>query len=567
MTDLSPRPHALCIESLRRHLQARTGRAVQCIETHISWVLLDGDHAWKIKKPVRLGFVDFTDLATRRAACEDEVRLNRRLAPALYLGVRPIHAGEDGPSFDGDGPTIDYAVWMYQFAVDARLSVRARTGTLDGTTVDRLAVRLATFHMQAARAGADTPYGDPAGVLAETERVLVTLGERGMDAPRGALATRQDPNEEAPTHRGPGPSPAARLDAIARWCRAEGMRLLPRFAARKVRGWIRDGHGDLHLDNLVALGDDVTAFDCIEFDPNLRWVDVQADIAFLTMDLQAHGRPDLAWRFLDRWLEDTGDFDGLAVHRYYAVYRALVRSMVALIRRDEGLGGEAAEGADGGSDPGESRRTSRLSSTRPQDADLAYLDTADALAGPGRARLLITHGLSGSGKSFVTKRLLEAAGAVRLRSDVERKRLLGLRALDTTAALGQQIAYAPRTTQRTYARLGEAAAAALDGGLPVIVDAAFLRRGERLAFQDLARAMRVPFTILALDADPETLRGRVAARHTRGDDPSEADVAILKRQYAYREPLGADERTSCIDVDTTKPADIDTIAARWCAMR
>ena len=512
MTDLSHGPRALCIEALRRHLQACTGRAVQCIETHISWVLLDGVHAWKVKKPVQLEFLDFSDLATRRTACEDEVRLNRRLAPGLYLGVRPIHAGEDGPRLDGDGPTIDYAVWMHQFPADARLSVRARAGTLDAATVDRLAARLAAFHMQAARAGPDAPYGGPASVLAETARVLAGLRGRGADSG---------------------------LDAIARWCHDEEKRLLPRFAARKALGWIREGHGDLHLDNLVALGDAVTAFDCIEFDPGLRWIDVQADIAFLTMDLHAHGRPDLAWRFLDRWLEDAGDFDGLAVHRYYAVYRALVRSMVALIRREEGL--------DAG--------------------DVTYLGTAGSLAEQGRARLLITHGLSGSGKSFVTTRLLEAAGAVRVRSDVERKRLLGLHALDTTATLGPDLAYAPRTTQRTYARLGEAAAAALDGGLPVIVDAAFLRRAERSAFRDLARAMRVPFTILALDAEPATLRDRVAARHARGDDPSEADVPVLTRQYTYREPLGADERAICIDVDTTQPTDIDAIASRWRAMR
>ena len=503
----------LHIDALQHQLQASTGRDVRRIETHISWVLLDGEHAWKIKKPVRLGFLDFGELALRRQACEDELRLNRRLAPALYLDVVPIRGSAAAPRIGGsDGAVIDYALRMKQFAAGALLSERMAAGTLDPDAIDRLAARLAAFHQQACAAGAETAYGTPESVLGATAGALAELASRTDDK---------------------------RLGDMMAWCRAEGERLQPAFAARKRDGWVREGHGDLHLANLVALGDDVTAFDCIEFDPALRWIDVQSDIAFLTMDLQAHGRRDLAFRFLDRWLEVTGDVPGLAVHRYYAVYRALVRAMVAAIRRSEGL--EA-----GGPD---------------------YLAVAGALAGTRDPRLLVTHGLSGSGKSFVAQRLLEAAGAIRLRSDVERKRLFGLRALDATTALGDAVAYSPETTRRTYARLREAAAAALDAGYPVIVDAAFLKSGERAEFRRLARSMGVPFSILDCHADPGVLRARIRARRARADDASEADLAVLDRQFAGNEPLEPGERATCIDVDTTRPPAIGAIAARWLAMQ
>ncbi len=505
-------PSVLSIDALQRQLQDATGRAVRRVETHISWVLLDGEAAWKIKKPVRLGFLDFADLGARRQACEDELRLNRRLAPALYREVVPVRGRPDAPHFGGDGPTIDYALRMTQFPDDALLSEQLSAGTLDAATVDRLAVRLATFHRQADRAAPDTSFGAPDRVLGATADVL------------GGLAARSnDP----------------RLAGLVAWCRAEGERLLPRFAARREQGWVREGNGDLHLDNLIAVDGDATAFDCIEFDPALRWIDVQSDIAFLTMDLQARGRRDLAFRFLDRWLEATGDYAGLALHRYYAVYRALVRAMVGAIRRAEGL---VAAGPD-------------------------YLAIATTLAGAFDARLAITHGVSGSGKSVVAQRLLEAAAAVRLRSDVERKRLFGLGALDATAALGAAVAYSPDATRRTYARLRDLAAAVLDAGYPVIVDAAFLKAAERDAFRQLAATAAVPFSILDCHADAAVLRQRVASRHARADDASEADIDVLERQLADAEPLAPGERDGVIDIDTTRPVNIAAVAAVWLGAR
>ncbi len=498
----------LQVDALRAWLEASTGRPVRLLETHLSWVLLDGEHAWKIKKPLRLGFVDFSTPKARLHACREELRLNRRLASWLYLDVVPVRGSPARPRLGGEGRAIDHALRMRQFPDDALLGRRLAEGRLDGATVDRLAARLAEFHLRAPRAAPDAGHGAPAQVLGATAQVLTGLAARGPDP---------------------------RLAELAAWCGAEGRRLRRRFEARLRDGWVREGHGDLHLDNLVEIDGEITAFDCLEFDPSLRWIDVQADIAFACVDLQAHGRADLGWRLLDGWLEAIGDHAGMAVHRYYMVYRALVRALVVAIRRAQGV-------PDGGTD---------------------YLAVAVRLARARQPRLLITRGPSGSGKSRLALALVEATGAVRLRSDVERKRLFGLGALQAGDA---RRVYSARATLRTYASLRRRARDVLAAGYPVIVDAAFLDATRRQAFAALARAMGVPFALLDCHADPALLRERVRARRLRGDDPSEADLQVLEAQLARTEALRPEECALCIDVDTGVPIDTPAVVARWAAL-
>jgi predicted kinase len=304
---------------------------------------------------------------------------------------------------------------------------------------------------------------------------------------------------------------------------------------------VRECHGDLHLRNAVVLDDAVVAFDGLEFDPALRWIDVQSDIAFMAMDLQAHRRDDLAMRFLDAWLTVIGDVDGLALQRFYAVYRALVRAMVGRLHPE----------------------------VPPEPSADDYLALARRLAlHPDAPRLLVTHGLSGSGKSWLTRRLLERCGALRLRSDVERKRLHGLPAHERSAALVPGGIYGPESTLKTYASLQQGARTLLAAGWPVIVDAACLRRAERDAFHALAGELGVPFTLLDCQAAPATLRERVRHRQGQGRDPSEADVAVLERQRQFDEPLAADEQAVAIVCRTDDPAlDLDALAARWRSAR
>jgi aminoglycoside phosphotransferase family enzyme/predicted kinase len=506
--SLDPGPAAaVLVDALRRQLGARV------VETHVSWVLLDGRHAWKIKKPVRLPFLDFSDLARRARLCFEELRLNRRLAPALYVDVVPIHGTPAEPRLDGDGPAIEYALRMHEFPPGALLSEQLAAGTLQPEHLDRLAQRLAAFHAAAEVARPDSPWATPDVVAGDSLRALEGLAAHG--------------------------AAAADCDILRNWLQVQAARLRPVWQQRRRAGRVRECHGDLHLANAVLLEGAVTAFDCLEFDPALRWIDVFSDIAFLVMDLLAHGRGDLAFRFLNAYLDESGDHGGLPVLHWYLVYRALVRALVARIRSGQG-------GADKGPD---------------------HLALALRLAGEGDARLLITHGVSGSGKSWVAQRLLQQAQAIRLRSDVERKRLHGLRALEASASRVRGGIYGQGATRRTYARLRDLARVALTSGQRVIVDAAFLRRSERDDFRRLAQECGVPFTLLHCTAPPELLRERVRARGERGDDASEADLAVLEAQRAGAEPLAAEEEGAAITVDTRAPVEIEALAACWLAAR
>jgi len=508
-----PGADAVLIHALQAQLQASTGQPVHLIETHISWVLLAGEQAYKLKKPVRLPFVDFSTLALRRHFCEEEQRLNQRLAPQLYLGVQAISGTPEAPVLEGQGPAIDYAVHMRRFAPGALLSERLATGVLSADELQGLAQRVGRFHQQAAVAQPGQGRGQPQQIEQAALKVLAQL--------QGAL--------------GEGP-----VATLREWMQAQARVLAPVWQARLAQGWVREGHGDLHLNNCVLTDEGATGFDCIEFDPALRWIDVMNDLGFLTMDLHAHGRPDLAACVLDPYLQQTGDFGGLAVLRFYEVYRALVRALVATL-------------------------------SPPQPGAPDYLACAQALrlGPPGGPRLLITLGLSGSGKSTVAAQLLQATGAVRLRSDVERKRLFGLQALQRSEALGLSL-YTPEATRRTFDRLHDQAAAALRAGWPVVVDAAFLRRGERDRFQALARSMGLPFGVLHCHCAPALMRSRIEARQARADDASEATPEVLQSQL--RGPVGPepDEQPWVLPVDTTEPlgtADIAALARRWLDQR
>ena len=497
------------VDALRATLRQETGEPVEQVETHISWVLLTRTHAFKLKKPVRLPFVDFGSIEARKHFCDEELRLNRRFAPGLYLDVVPVCGTLASPRIGGEGIPIDHLVRMRRFPPSSLLSDLLAADRLQPAQLDGLAQRLAALHAGAAHATVLSGFGSPEQVVGAATQVLAALQPQVGE---GRLAM---------------------LDA---WMRDQGQALRMAWIARQQGGAVRECHGDLHAANIVLVDGALTPFDCIEFDPALRWIDVFSDVAFLSMDLKAHGRSDLAFRFLDAWLQHSGDYAGLQVWRFYEVYRALVRAMAT---------GLAPHGPQG---------------TPPPD----YLACATRLAAPtpAGARLMITHGFSGAGKSSIASQLLCAAGAVRVRSDVERKRLYGLDPLARSAEQGLAI-YGEQATLRTFDRLWACAREALLAGYPVIVDAAFLRHAERRRFAALATELRVPFAILDCRADKDTLRRRVAARSVAGTDASEAGVAVLERQFALHEPLQADEQRSAIEVATHGPIDIAWIEATW----
>lgn len=485
---------------------ATPGCMATVVETHISWVLLCGEFAYKLKKPLSLDVLDFSTPELRRRACEEEVRLNRRFAPRTYLDVLPIFGTPASPRIESGGAPIDHAVRMRRFPDGALFSDMLAAGTLTREHVDRLARKVAAVHDQAERAAPDSSFASAMVIENATATVLRNLRTTSELAP------------------------------LVAWMNQQAASLRPTWRQRLQAGCVRECHGDLHLGNAALIDTEPSAFDCIEFDPSLRWIDIMSDAAFMVMDLTAHGRRDLGCSFLDAWLEETGDHDGLRVLRYYMVYRALVRAWVQGLR-------------------------SPTAGASPPVPD--YLAIARSLTAPGDARLLITHGLSGSGKSFASSALLAHCGAIRLRSDVERKRLFGLRPLERSTPMGEDGIYSEEATRRTVEALRDRARLALMAGFPTIVDAAFLRPSERDAMRRLAAEMSVPFAILHCHAQEATLRQRIASRLTGAGDASEADEQVLDKQLAFAQPLSMGERASVIDMDTSLSLDLAGTGRRW----
>ena len=482
----------------------------ELIETHISWVILTGPYAYKVKKPVDLGFLDFSTLAKRRFFCEEELRINRRLAPAIYLEVVPITGTMEEPVLRGEAEAIEYAVKMIEFPQTAQLDRMLAAGALELRHMDAFAGRIADFHRHAAVAKPADAYGEPAVVWQPMAENFAQIRERIVDARR----------REA-------------LAALERWSLMAFQALASVLAERKAGGYIRECHGDMHLRNLAWIDDGPVAFDGIEFNPNLRWIDVMSEVAFLVMDLQDREQAALAQRFLNAYLERTGDYPGLQLLPLYLVYRAMVRAKVAAIRLGQAET-DAAERAGA-------------------EAEFAqYLALAEVYTRPASPLLLLTRGLSGSGKTTLSQPLLECLPAIRLRSDVERKRLFGMEALESGRASPAEGIYSAEATKRTYERLRELAATVLDAGYSVIVDATFLRREQREPFERLAREKGVGYTLLEFSATTETLRRRILQR--RGD-ASDADLAVLEHQLAGYEPLAGDEQARCVKIDTEMPFD------------
>lgn len=506
------------IESLRS--PAAYGHPVgeiRVLQTHISWVLLTGQFAYKIKKPVNMGFLDFTTLDRRRHFCQEELRLNRRLAPQLYLDVVPITGTAAAPRIGGMGEPIEYAVRMQEFPQGTLLSELLKRGRLTPAHVDALAQQVAEFHGRIARAAADGPWGTIESIKHSMEEVFdhLEIGEEQLD----------------------------RVRQLRKWCENELTARCELFASRRHDGFVREGHGDLHLGNMLLLDGRPVVFDCIEFNDDFRWLDVLSDVAFTTMDFEDRGNPAYSHRFLNAYLEHTGDYTGLAVARYYMIYRAAVRAKVAALRlRQPDL-------------PAEDQR--RLLAEHD-----GYLALAESFASPQQPRMILTHGPSGCGKTTLTQPVIEAIGAVRIRSDIERKRMFQLQPLDQSKSGLTEGIYAPDATQQTYARLLKLAQAILDGGFSVIVDATFLMREQRMLFRRAAELLGAEFAILDFHASEATLRQRVEQRRMAGSDASEADLAVLATQLRTGEPLSDEELSWTIDVDSESPTAVSMAIKR-----
>lgn len=495
----------------------QAAHSIRIFETHISWILIAGNDAYKFKKAVHFDFLDFSTLDARHFYCLEELRLNRRLAPEIYLDVVTITGSPTHPVIGGSSAPIEYAVKMRAFAQQALWSERIEKGCLSAREIDRLAQKLAQFHQSATIAPLESVWGSPDALRAVAEENLFLI--TGLVAGAGEKKATND---------------------LMAWQNAQQQRLESTFEKRKSMGFIREGHGDLHSGNILTIDDRVTAFDCIEFNESLRWIDVMNDLAFICMDLQFHGLHGLAARLLNGYLEMTGDYEGMAVFRYYRAQRALVRCKVALLRARQ----LAAEG-----------RAATLHAAQAAE----YLAFAVQGIKPAASAIILMHGYAGSGKSTLSMHLVELVGAVRIRSDVERKRMHGIAVTSAAATPFGVGLYDRATTRATYEHLRMLTRSVAVSGIPVIVDAAFLKRWQRRLFEHLATELGVPFFIVETYASEATLRMRVAARAQLGHDPSDAGLEVLAHQLAHHEALSDNEKKQVIAIDSEAEWDPDMV--------
>ncbi len=492
---------------------------IKLLETHISWILLTGDFAYKIKKPVDFGFLDFSTLEKRRFCCQEELHLNRRFASALYLDVVPITGSPEKPEMGGAGMAIEYAVKMRQFDQQGLMSMRAENGLLSTDDIDGIARIVSRFHNNTETASPESPYGEPNDIKHWSEENFQHIKPLLDDA-----------------------SEIHRLENLHTWTRNEWQQKAELMQQRKQQGYIRECHGDLHLDNIALIDGQVTPFDCIEFNPMLRWIDVASETAFIFMDLIHRQFDSFAWRLLNRYLQQTGDYQGLALLRYYLVYRALVRAKVALLKMQQD------------SEPSNRNRI--------HAEYLAYADLADRHTQTTPPMLLITHGFSGSGKSFFAEKLAAQLGAIHLRSDIERKRLYGFAPRESTNSEAESGIYNAEAGRITYRHLADTALAILNEGFSVIVDATFINHTQRADFIALAEKAHVSLLILDFKASHQTLIERIESRHRQGHDPSEATPAILQHQIDSDEPLTEQEKNLSIMVDTENETAFEDLIAK-----
>jgi aminoglycoside phosphotransferase family enzyme/predicted kinase len=492
-------------------------RQVVLRATHASWVFLTDAEVFKVKRPVDLGFLDYRTLDDRHQACLAEVRLNRRLAPDVYLNVVPVRRGPGGHTLVSDGPIVDWAVHMRRLSDQASAAARLAAGTLDAAALESVARRLARFLREAPSAPS---FGAPA-----------------------ALAANVDENF-AQTRRLIGSLiPAATFDEVEAFQRGALARHADRFLARVAAGRIRDGHGDVRLEHIYFAGEEErpapVIIDAIEFADRFRCGDTAGEIAFPAMELEAAGRLDLANGLIARFAEESDDFDLYGVLDFYLSYRAWVRGKVA-----------AFVAADS------TTPTERRASKEAEARRCFGLARSAAGAPLDRPFLIAVGGLIGSGKSTLAERLGRALAAPVVSSDLTRKTQAGLPITAPAAAA----AYAPDARQAVYAEILRRAGQVLEAGRGVLVDASFSSRRWRGDAAAVARGAGATFVLVEARAPADVLRARLAARRA-GASISDAREDLLDAFMREYEPIAADEQPVTITVDTSTTAEASARAA------
>ena len=485
---------------------------VDVVQTHISFIFIAGEEVYKVKKAVDFGFLDFTTLEKRKFYCEEELRLNRRLAPEAYLGVVPITRDPTGSlQLGGAGQAVEYAVHMKRLPQERMLGRLLAEKKADPAVMDAIARRLADFHSRAETGGRIDQIGGIETIRRNhEENFSQTAPYIGVTIPRG------------------------RYDFI----RAFALDFLERnrdlFARRVADHRIRDCHGDLHLEH-ICVQNGITIFDCIEFNERFRFGDVAAEVAFLAMDLDYNGYPDWAESFVEAYVRHSGDPEIRILLNFYRCYYAYVRGKVVGFRTQDPAIGQ------------NDRQSAVQTAAR-------YFELACAYAArPQKPALILTAGLMGTGKSVLANRLAPLIGAKLIRTDVLRKELLAIRPAERRPdAFGKGI-YTDEISQKTYEEAMRIAAEALGKGRPAIIDASFKRRSERLRAAAMAQELGADFFVIECVCPEEVIRQRLDARAASGSDPSDGRWEIFLAQKADFDPIGGLPEKQHIVIDTAAP--------------
>jgi aminoglycoside phosphotransferase family enzyme/predicted kinase len=476
---------------------------IELMQTHVSYVLLTGDYVYKLKKPVNFGFLDYSTLDKRKHFCEEEIRLNQRGAKELYLEVLPISAHNGKLGFGNDGEIVDYALKMVQFPQENLLSNMFAAGTITEAHIEEMGKIVADFHAGAATSDYISSFG-------QVSKVRESVDENYQQTEKyiGLAQTQQQFDEtKAYTDRIFSQRPEL-------------------FTNRRDGGFIRECHGDLHLRNICLSDGKIRLFDCIEFNEPFRFVDTMYDVAFAVMDLEARGRKDLANRFLNTYVEQTGDWEGLQVLPLYLSRQAYVRAKVTSFLLD---------------DAGIPQADKDAAAQTAGD----YYRQAWAYTSPKQGKIIMLSGLSGAGKSTLGKQIAKETGGIHLRSDAVRKHLGGI----PLSAKGDDKLYSPAMTAQTYLRLLELGTTLAQQGYTVILDAKYDRVSLRQPVIDMAKSQNTPLQILHCTAPEEVLRDRL---NKRQGDIADATADLLASQLAAWEGFTDTEQPYVTTIDTTQ---------------
>jgi aminoglycoside phosphotransferase family enzyme len=498
-------------------------RAIQLIETHIAWILLTGEFAYKVKRPVTLPFLDLAAPERREFLCREELRLNRRFASDLYVGVCNITADEAGAKIDGTGHVIDHAVKMRQFDRTEELDTLLLSHRIEPAELAAFGSELARVHATLPTANPTEPWGHAESVRSTMLRNLdecIQVAGQLVDIER--LRALRVPLEQE-------------LAASSAW-----------MTQRRICGRVRECHGDLHCSNIVRRQSRLVAFDCLEFEPAFRWIDVADEVAFLLADMHALRRPAHMQAFLGGYLEASGDYHACRYLDLYAVHRSLVRAKVTAL---------SAAGATGAAASGTARELCE-----------AHLSCAHSRLAPKQPILVLMSGLSGSGKTWLAKQLAMPFAAIHIRSDIERRRLAGLSPTERSGSAVGQGLYSGEINSRLHQHLLAAAESTLSGGYTTIVDATFSRREDRRQFAELATRLGTRVCLVHCHAPLDVLRSRVEERERGGADPSEANLAVLEWQRKHYEPVIADEQFTLLGVLSTEPGALAQLKRRLASL-